>query len=1137
MSNFIHSYVQNYVESVKISFKGALRHMLHLIFGRAGSGKTEYAHRLIEEQVRAGGEAIAMVPEQGSFDCERALLRRLGPRDARRAEVLSFTRLSDRVGREYGGFAGRRLNDTGRTLFMSLALEQVSDRLTVYRRPAENSDFLALLLGASAACKMGAASPEALMQAAAGLTEGVLRSKTEELGLILAAYDALVAEQFLDPQDDLTRLAQQLQTHPFFRGRTVVLDAFKGFTAQEFAVLDCILAQAQDCWITLCTDQLDDPEHGAGLFSNVRRTAQRLIDSARRHDVPVAAPVTLEPGARFASPMLRAAEAALFRSEKSVYAGAPDGSVVLAAAANKYEEADWIAAEIHRMAREEHRPWRDFTIIVRREADYAGVLDRALRRAGIPCFMDVPADVTAAPLMADALAALEAANTGMDSDAVFRCLKTGLFGLTTDEIAALENYTFLWSIDRDAWLSEWAGHPRGFADEWTDDDRAVLAQLNALRARVAEPFGALRRRMDAGGTGAELAVALYNFLTDTGAAEHLTNAAAALTQDGDPDAADAELRLWNLLMDILDQTALVLRQPLSGRKYARLLELAIASAKLGELPQSLNEVTVGGADRTRPAAPKVVFLAGAVQGVFPAATDSGGLFTDRERRLLAERGLDIARSSEEQTVEERFLAYTAVGSPSERLVVSYWGATTAGEGTLPSELVSALTHTFPALTAQTCDRSSALPETEAEAFDRLAAHWGESTAEQAALQAWFTRDPQRADAMAAVARAAQREPFRFADSAAAQRLFGTRMRLSPSRVELFYQCPFRYFCRYGMNAQERRPAKIDALEYGTLIHDLLEQTLRARTAAELNAMSDRVLAEWVQQLLEDYLERRLGGRADKSERFLTLYARFAQIAAQLLRYIAAELAQSRFAPAAFELEIAPGSVKPVHIALPDGGSIEIVGKIDRVDYLELDGVPYVRVIDYKTGAKKFSLNDILCGVNMQMLLYLMTLHESGFAGKKPEPAGVLYLPARSPRISASHDLPPEAVADAAAAEMRMSGMVLQDDRVIRGMEPGVRGVYIPVKLKKDGTPDAHSSLYTLEQFGIISRHMKRLVAQMGAQLHRGEIDAAPLDKICARCGYAAVCGHEADDPVRALPRCSGKDAMARMTAEDAQESS
>lgn len=1104
--------------------------MLHLIFGRAGSGKTEYARQLVCEQISTGGSVFIMVPEQNSFECERDMLHRLGAKNARRAEVLSFTRLNDRVGREYGGFAGRRLTDTGRTLFMSLALAQTADRLELYRRAAENSEFIDLLLGLSAACKMGAVSPEQ-MTTVLGSESGTLSVKMQELGLILGVYDSLVAQRFSDPQDDLTRLAEQLRTQGFFQGKTVVLDAFKGFTAQQFEVLESVIAQSADCWITLCTDQLNDPEQGMGLFSNVRRTARRLIDCARRHGVSVAAPVTLSPGGRFRGNALAAMEAHLFRCDGKTEVAA-DTSLVVAHAANKYEEAGWIAAEIHRMVRKEGRRYRDFTVIVRREEDYDGILDRALKRAGIPFFMDVPADVTGTVLMAYVLSALEAANSRMDSDAVFRCLKTGLFGLDTEQLAELENYVFLWGIDKEAWLSPWKGNPQGFSDTYTEEDARLLERLNAMRAQIVPPLEALMKSTRFG-TGEEMAAAVYRFLCDTHAADHLTGAADALRDDGEAGSAEEQLRLWKLLMDILDQTALVLREALDGKRYARLLEMAIRSAKLGELPQSLDEVTVGGADRTRPAAPKIVFLAGAVQGVFPGAVSSGGLFTETERRILSDRGVEIVRGAEEQAVEERFLAYTAACSPSERLIISSYGTTGTGEGALPSELVSEVKRICPKVRVVSCNRKNKLPETVAEAFDRMAAGYGTPKILQSTLQSVFQTQEQWTPAMRAVERAANPKDFRFESEEIAKRLFGERMRISPSRVENYYQCPFQYFCRYGMNAKERRPARIDALEYGTMIHYLLENMLMTKRNNPDEEWTTQGLKKWIHQLMIQYLQERLGGSEGKSQRFLALYERFEEVALRLMEYIRMEMEQSAFQPAAFELEIGTdGPVQPVHIPLPDGGRIEIVGKIDRVDLMEEDGKAYIRVLDYKTGKKKFALNDLLYGINMQMLIYLMILNENGFGDhEEPVPAGVLYLPARSPKINAAHTDTAESLTAEALTEMRMSGIVLHDQRVLEGMEAEGQGFFIPVRRKRDGTPDTRAMLYTMEQFGVIAQHMKRLIGEMGAHLHAGEVPAMPTGKICTYCSFASVCGREKKDPAREVPSLGLNETLERMTRE------
>ena len=1095
--------------------------MLHLIFGRAGSGKTEYIRQLAQDCAHAGTEVTFMVPEQNSFDCERALLHTLGPKTARLVDVLSFTRLGDQVGRAYGGFAGRRLGDSGRVLLMSMALEQVRDRLVLYRKSAESNDFIALLLRMSAACKMASVRPEQF--AAIGVT-GILRDKAAELALILGAYDALVAEHFVDPLDDPTRLAHQLHEHPFFRGRIVMLDAFKGFTEQQFNILDAVIAQSAECWITLCTDRLDDPDRGTGLFSNVRGVAHRLIECAHRHQVRVAAPVLLDPGKRFCAPALKQLETYLFRTDP-VDPIPIDSSVQWIAAADKYAEADRICAEMRRLVREDGYRWRDFTVIVRNESDYQGILNRALRQADIPFFMDQPVDISASPLMAFVLSSLDTAQGHFRSDELFRCLKTGLWGLESDQIAELENYAFLWNIDRDAWLSVWKSHPRGFADDWTNEDRTQLARLEALRQRIIAPLCTLAERTERG-TGRELAGAVYDFLTQTDAAAHLRTDSAALESDGEAETGEFLLRLWDLLMELLDQTALVLTHPLDGKRYTRLLELIIRSAKLGELPQSLDEVTVGGADRTRPASPRVVFLAGAVQGIFPASVGTDGLFTESEQRILADHGLHIARPAAEQTVEERFLAYSAACSPSERLYLSEFTTSTGGEGMHPSELISELRRIFP----DTAPLPTETPlETEHRAFMQYAAHYHESSAMQSTLRAYFAQDPARADAMRAIARAAEPAPFRFAEPALAQTLFGAHMTLSPSRVELYAHCPFQYFCRYGLNAQERRPAKIDALEYGTLIHYLLERMMKKEWAP------GEPFRPTIHQWMAEYLDTHLGGAEGKSDRFMALYTKFEGTAEKLMQYLAAEQAQSAFRPVAAEWTIGKGGdMAPTHIALPDGGSIEIVGKIDRVDYYNENGEAFVRVIDYKTGSKKFSLSDVLYGINLQMLIYLMTLCQNGFKGEAVQPAGILYVPARSPRIEAAHGADEAALSAELAGEMRMNGMVLYDERIIHAMDPTDSGLYIPVKRNKDGSPSATSSLYTMEQFGILSRVIRDELRKMGSALHDGQIPAAPVDNACDYCSFASVCGREGRENT-ALPSMRSAEAFAALARRDRKE--
>ena len=93
---------------------------------------------------------------------------------------------------------------------------------------------------------------------------------------------------------------------------------------------------------------------------------------------------------------------------------------------------------------------------------------------------------------------------------------------------------------------------------------------------------------------------------------------ARLEAAGRQEQAKDQYRLWELLMNVLDQTALVLKGTYPGAaKYADLLRMVIEAEDVSEIPQGQDEVTVGAVDRMRPAGLKVVFLIGAVRGLFP----------------------------------------------------------------------------------------------------------------------------------------------------------------------------------------------------------------------------------------------------------------------------------------------------------------------------------------------------------------------------------------------------------------------------------------------------------------------------------------------------------------------------------------
>ena len=1113
--------------------------MLRFILGRAGSGKTEKLRTLLKDLAQNTQKKLMLiVPEQASFENERAMLHLLGAKEAQRVQVTSFSRLADAVFRQYGGAAGRRLDDGGRSIFMSLALEQVKDRLTFFRKSAESTELIGRMLSVSSELKMCGVLPQELARAAQSVPQGSLKQKTEELSLILSAYDALVAQSYVDPLDDLTRLEKILREHDFFAGYTVALDGFQSFTVQEYNIITQILRQAEDMYAALCADKLDDPEHGMGLFSLVRRTGKRLIQTAQQEHVKVAAPEVLESGRRYKNPALAAVEAGAYRfgREKS---DCPADGVLVYEAGNVYDEAAFVAATIRNLVMEEGYRYRDFAVIARSDERYRGVLDTALERWQVPCFMDNPRPIDAEPLMRLVLAAFQTVQTGFSSDAVFSYLKTGLAGLGTEAISNLENYVFVWNISGKKWKEEWTEHPQGFAETMTEADARRLKEINESRAAAVAPLVRFSARLkDADGEG--MAAAVYALLTEIHAAEYLKTLAQRLSGCGEAELADRQLRLWDLLMEILDQTALVLHgRTVSQSRYAELLRLVILANNMASIPQGLDEVTVGSADRIRVNEPKVVFLIGTVQGEFPLSPGGGQVFSDSERRELIALGLPLNDTMEGVAVQERFLAYSALSAASQKLYISYPVSGAQGESNAPSTIPAEVCAVLKQVKIQ---NELMLPQTyfanaKEPAFELTARQWNHNTELSTTLKSLFTGRGEE-HRLQAIDRAAQKRPAAFADASRARELFGANMHVSATQIEKFFLCRFQYFCRYGLNAKERRAAEMDALEYGSLMHFLLEKLFRDFGGEKLLAMTPEELREEILRLLNLYVETKLGGMADKTPRFAYLFNRLADSAQTVALHIAEELAQSEFQPADFELAIGSEGIPPLKIPLPDGGSVEIDGKIDRVDLMTRDGVRYVRVVDYKTGHKEFRLSDVIYGMNMQMLIYLAALCENG--GERygeVTPAGVLYMPANRPSVSASRGDAPERLEEEAAKKLRMDGLVLDDAEVISAMERGAQGKYIPVALK-DGAPAKRDHVVSEQELYGVMNHIKGLVGAMVRELHGGGVAAVPLSgdyDACAWCPYGAVCGHEREDPAREMQKWDRDEAVRELISDNGGE--
>ena len=1088
--------------------------MLRIITGRAGAGKTARIMDELRERVEAGrAGGVLLVPEQYSHEAERELAHIAGPRAALYAEVLSFTGVARRVEAELGPGGKKPLTAGGRLLCMSLALEAVYSRLRVYGRARRSPELQLELLAAVDELAASEHGSEEL-EAAAGALPGALGNKLRDLALIRESFEAAVGSGRTDPSDRLSLLAARLPYSGFARDGEVYIDGFTDFTAQEKRVI-CELMDRAD--VTLCLT-LDSVDYGSELFDLARATARYFLRHAREEGIAS----RVEPmEAAERSPMDTLAENLLAYPARSFDA---EGRIRLLAARDMTAECEFAAAEALRLARAGCR-WRDISVAARGFEDYRAALEAAFERFGVPLFTATRPNAAEKPLPSLISAAYGAAAGGWEAAEVFAFLRTGLAGLDSEECDELENYCFTWNIGYRRWheAADWGMHPDGWRSDFDDAVRERLARINGLRRRAAAPLLKFEEALRSASLAGEHCAALAGLWEDLDLAERLAERAAALERSGRRQAAAEYERIWDAAVDALEQCSAVLGDlPMDAETFSRLYLLTLSQYSLGVIPVSLDMVTAGDLDRMRRRHIKHLIILGADDARLPAPEGEGGVFTPDERRTLAAAGLELD-AGEAELWREYTLIYNCVTLPSESLTLVMPSRGADGSAREPSFLINRARGLFN-LELRPARRAEDLLESENTALEATCAAQGGSAAEggRAALEYFRRADSarlRRAEAAAKLTRG------RLSRESAA-RLYGENLRLSASRMERFASCRFSYFMTYGLKARPRVPARFKAPEAGTFIHYVLQHVAAGAGEGGIAALPDERLAALTREFAEEYLAGELGGREGKSARFIYLFERLARSLERIVLDMAGELRDSDFKPLDFELNLAEaGAVRA--LALPEGGSVRASGIADRVDGWVRGGRLYLRVVDYKTGKKSFSLSDVYYGLGMQMLLYLFALAETGREryGMETLPAGVLYVPARDEIISADSDMSDEAVAAERAKALVRSGLLLDDAGVLHAMERGERPLRLPLSWK-DGAPSGQA-LASAEQLGALAKHVRETLRAMAREIRSGSIQADPCykserDNACLYCDYASACrfapgeGGDRRRPLRSL---------------------
>ncbi|MBE7064220.1 MAG: hypothetical protein E7384_00170 [Ruminococcaceae bacterium] len=1082
---------------------------LKIVTGRAGTGKSSYCIEQMAEYIKnrsgdiGGAPAYLIVPEQFAVNSEKRLMTEACLPGLMIDEVLSFKRAACRVLGRLGGLKYELLSPSGKIMILTQAVRNLSSELEFYggyaTKPRGMESLLSLI---DEFGRYGATSEKLTEIAGKEDTDNLLKIKLSDISKIYSEYRKLTEGKFYDSETLYRDFIKELPGDVMFKNSHVWIDGFNGFTAQEFEIIAVLLTVCEAMCISLCADQED-----RNLFDNSNGTYRKLKMLAENIGVKPETMILCDGDVippRFKNNKYLAHLEKNYGKYPLVKLYGSDTRITVCECQNRYYEAEEVALRIKKLVSEGYS-YGDIVVVAGSNDIYKNIIGAALTSKGIPYFIDEKRQISSHPLVRYTVGLMELISSNWSYISVFNFLKTGLYEKNMSVVDILENIVLAKGIKGRSGVKGWS--------KFVEKCKAEIAEASAkghsyrdniaadvLAVKLFNDIETFREKIKLCKSVSDCCDEIINFLVKNDVYESVSEKAAELRKEGRLDSADEYSRIWNIVLEVLNQADMFLGDKeirgvnIKSQYIADILANGFAQYRAGFIPHSGECVQVGTPERSKSLNPKVMILLGANEGVFPSTIKDNGLLTDSDREMLLRGGVELSDDNKKRALYADFVMYTVLTTPSEKMIMTYAIASSSGDALRPSSAVRKILSMFPDVSVEVCNT------------DFIKKSRGEKNT---GSRDFFESDTSISGDIA-------EKVLGFESDKAV---------LSVSRLNTYNGCPYSYLLQYCFRLKPRKEFKIEATDTGTLQHGLIENAFREITDgnASVGPMSYEECSDVVDSVFDKVMEQ-IGEVNDTfcgSERNLYLTSRVKDIAKKELKNLVGQLAHNHLKPVLFEANYGEGKdciMPPVEVECNDGFKVLVGGKIDRIDAgllktsEEEDAKVYFRVIDYKSSQKDISLSDIVNGKELQLIVYIAAA-EAGldklpaFNGRKTEPASAFYYGFEKSNIELEKRHTGEI--DALDKEHYMSGLFLAKENAMEALHGGVYKVTSNSVKNKNAVPPGG--------FEKLVGEAKRNIAETADSMRAGEFPAKPFAErgnvgTCSYCDFKSVCRINTSNP-------------------------
>ena len=1076
---------------------------LRIIYGKAGSGKSQYIYNEINEKIKENKKIYIITPEQFSFTAEQKLME--NRKSIIGAEVITFNRLAYRVINEIGGVIHTNLTKCGKAMLIFSILQSEKNNLTFLNKSDENIEICMRIISE---LKKHAVTIEDLKKVQEKIENKYLKNKLKDIILIYEKFENKIENNYIDETDLLTILAENIDKIDLLKNSEVYIDEFAGFTEQEYQAIKKIIKISNNVTITFCTDNLSlDTDPNTDIFYPNKITYNKIISLLDKNEKIET--INLEKSHRFKNEELGYIEKYLYSTK--VQKCQTNKNINLFLAKNYYSEIENVAIKINKLIKEENLKYKDISIITKNTDNYSSLIKTIFEKYEIPVFIDEKRDLNQNIIVQYILSILEVFNKNYSYESIFNYLKTGFVEIDENDIFRLEKYCIKYGIKNNK-----------FKKDFIYGKKEDVDYLNELRKNIINPLINLKDKLDEEKTAKNISKQIYLFLISQNIENKINKKINKLKEENLLDLAKEYEESYKIIINILDEINLIFgEEKITIDRFIRIIKIGLKNSELGKIPATQDQVIVGDTDRSRSRKTKVVFIIGLNDGVFPSINKNQGFLDDEDRENLKTENIEIAKGTLENIYDDNFNIYKAFTTAEEKIYLSYASSDNEGKSLRASNLIYRMKKIFPNLIEESdiIKKENLNLINEKISYENLILKINEIengiNPEKLfyILYKYYEQNKKYKDILKDNLKYINFKLNEKLKKENIEKLYGNKLNTSISKLEKYKSCPFSYYLQYILKLKEKEELKVQSFDTGSFMHDVINTFFEEinNLGIKLNNISDDEIEKIINKIINEKLLNENNYIFTSSEKYKLLVQRLKRIIIKSLKYIIQSLVQSEFKLEGTEVEFGEkGKYNPIILNLEDGKTVEIIGKIDRIDVAEDENKKYVRIIDYKSSVKNIDFGNVYAGLQLQLITYLDAVCKiEDFV-----PAGILYFNLLEQLINSNKKISEEEIEQKIRNNFKMKGLILADVKVAKmqdkNLEKG-KSEIIPAYIDKTGTLSPKlSSIASQEEFTKLQKYINKTIKQISNEIFKGNIELKPYYKNkktpCEYCSYKNMCG-------------------------------